>query len=139
MNKEEIIKILLEGDYKGFIGLHPKIWNSQFKLEETNIYPINVELNDKQIDLIKDIVNCTDSYVLVYRNPKTNNIQVFFSFHNGTNGLEGNIINSMRECLELIENINKHPDIEWVTVLDTYFDTCDDVYSWWITFVIKEN
>ena len=139
MNKEEIIKILLEGDYKGFIGLHPKIWNSQFKLEETNIYPINIELNDKQIDLIKDIVNCTDSYVLVYRNPKTNNIQVFFSFHNGTNGLEGNIINSMRECLELIENINKHPDIEWVTVLDTYFDTCDDVYSWWITFVIKEN
>ena len=45
----------------------------------------------------------------------------------------------MRECLELIENINKHPDIEWVTVLDTYFDTCDDVYSWWVTFVIKED
>ena len=139
MNKEEIIKILLEGDYKGFIGLHPKIWNSQFKLEETNIYPINVELNNKQIDLIKDIVSCTDSYVLVYRNPRTNNIQVFFSFHNGTNGIEGNIINSMRECLELIENINNHPDIEWVTVLDTYFDTCDDVYSWWVTFVIKED
>ena len=78
-------------------------------------------------------------YVLVYRNPRTNNIQVFFSFHNGTNGLEGNIINSMRECLELIENINKHPDIEWVTVLDTYFDTCDDVYSWWVTFTIKED
>ena len=106
-------------------------------LGETNIYPINIELNDKQIDLIEDIVSCTDSYVLVYKNPKTNNIQVFFSFHNGTNGLEGNIINSMRECLELIENINKHPDIEWVTVLDTYFDTCDDVYSWLFTFVAQ--
>ena len=121
------------------MGLHPKIWNSQFKLGETNIYPINIELNDKQIDLIEDIVSCTDSYILVYRDPRTNNIQVFFSFHNGTNGLEGNIINSMRECLELIESINKHPDIEWVTVLDTYFDTCDDVYSWRVTFVIKED
>ena len=52
------------------MGLHPKIWNSQFKLGETNIYPINIELNDKQIDLIEDIVSCTDSYILVYRDPE---------------------------------------------------------------------
>ena len=28
---------------------------------------------------------------------------------------------------------------EWVTVLDTSFDICDDVYAWWVTFVIKED
>ena len=139
MDKNKIIEILLGGDYKGFIRLHPKIWNSQFKLGETNIYPINIDLNDKQIDIIKDITSCTHSYILVYRNPRNNDVQVFFTFHNGTNGLERNVINSMRECLELLENINKLPDIEWVTVLDTSFDICDDVYAWWITFVIKED
>ena len=43
----------------------------------------------------------------------------------------------MKDCTKVLEKINNHPDVEWTTVLDTLFDTCDDVYSWWITFTLK--
>ena len=50
--KEQIIKILKETDYRGFINLHPKIWNSEFKLGDTYIYPIDVYLTPKQIEIM---------------------------------------------------------------------------------------
>lgn len=135
--KEQIIKILSEADYKGFVNLHPKIWNSEFKLGDTFIYPIDVYLTLKQIETIKSLTDYPCAYVIVWKNSWSGDIQVFFTYHNGTNGLEGNIINSMKDCTKVLEKINNHPDVEWTTILDTLFDTCDDVYSWWITFTLK--
>jgi len=137
MNKESIIKILETGDYPGFLNLHPEIWNSEFKIEDTNIYGIDVCLTPRQIEVIKSLTAYPCTYVLVWKNSWSGDIQVFFTYHNGTNGEENNIINSMKDCAKFLEKINNHPDIEWVTTLDAEFDTCDDVYSWWITFTLK--
>lgn len=137
MNKETIIKILETSDYSGFLGLYPKIWNSELKMGDTNIYGIDVYLTPKQIEVIKSLTDYSCKYVLVWKNSWSGDIQIFFTYHNGTNGLEGNIINSMKDCVKVLERINNCSDVEWTTVLDARFDTCDDVYSWWITFTLK--
>ena len=61
--------------------------------------------------------------------------QAYVIYHNGTNGREGNALNSMMDAANKLEIVQSFTD--WATLIDCYCDTCDDVYSWLFTFVAK--
>ena len=61
--------------------------------------------------------------------------QAYVIYHNGTNGREGNALNSMRDAANKLEIVQSFTD--WATLIDCYCDTCDDVYSWLFTFVAQ--
>ena len=76
------------------------------------------------------------SFVLVYTN-KRGEKQVFFNYHNGSNGREGDVVTSLWDVHRKLSSIKKNPFVKWTTLLEYRPDHCDDVYSWFITFVLK--
>ena len=139
---EDIVKdylkdILENQDYGKFISLHPEI--RQYKnllIDDGNIYSVDgTELTEEQINVIHNIMQ-PFSYILVYTN-KRGEKQVFFNYHNGTNGREGDAVTSLWDAHRKLSSIKKNPLVKWTTLLEYSPDHCDDVYSWFITFVLK--
>lgn len=135
--EEYLINILENQDYKGFISLHPQIWkHKDLLIDEGNIFSVDgTELTPEQIGVIHDIMQY-HSFVLVYTN-KRGEKQVFFNYHNGTNGREGDAVISLWDAYIKLSLIKKNPLVKWTTLLEYSPDHCDDVYSWFITFVLK--
>lgn len=136
-SKDYLIDILENEDYKGFISLHKQIWqHKDLLIDEGNIFSVDgTELTPEQIDVIHNIMHYY-SYVLVYTN-KRGEKQVFFNYHNGTNGREGDAVTSLWDAHRKLSSIKKNPLVKWTTLLGYSPDHCDDVYSWFITFILK--
>ena len=137
IDKEYLKDILENQDYGKFISLHPEI--RQYKnllIDDGNIYSVDgTELTEEQINVIHNIMQ-PFSYILVYTN-KRGEKQVFFNYHNGTNGREGDAVTSLWDAHRKLSSIKKNPLVKWTTLLEYSPDHCDDVYSWFITFVLK--
>ena len=135
--KEYLIDILENQDYKEFISLHPQIWKHEdLLIDEGNIFSVDgTELTTEQIGVIHDVMQC-HSFVLVYTNT-CGEKQVFFNYHNGTNGREGDVVESLWDVYMKLFLIKNNPLVKWTTLLEYSPDHCDDVYSWFITFVLK--
>ena len=135
--KEYLIEILENQDYGKFVSLHPKIWqHKELLIDDGNIFSVDgTELSPEQIDTIHSIMQYY-SFVLVYTN-KRGEKQVFFNYHNGTNGSEGDVVTSLWDTHRKLSSIKKNPLVEWTTLLEYSPDHCDDVYSWFITFIFK--
>ena len=130
-------ELLEREDFSEFVGLHPDIWgHKNLQVDDTNIFSINTELTETEKDCLKELVSEVPTFVLVYTN-KYGNKQVFFNYHNGTNGYEGDAVNSIKDCYEMLSKIKDHEYVKWATLLHYEPDHCDDVYSWFITFVLK--
>ena len=130
-------ELLEREDFSEFVGLHPDIWgHKNLQVDDTNIFSINTELTETEKDCLKELVREVPTFVLVYTN-KYGNKQVFFNYHNGTNGYEGDAVNSIKDCYEMLSKIKGHKCVKWATLLHYEPDHCDDVYSWFITFVLK--
>ena len=137
LTKEYLTDVLENQDYRRFICLHPHIWkHKDFLIDDGNIYSADgTVLSAEQIDTIHNIMQ-PFSYVLVYTN-KSGEKQVFFNYHNGTNGREGDVVTSLWDAHRKLSSIKKNPLIKWATLLEYSPDHCDDVYSWFITFILK--
>ena len=135
--KEYLIDILENQDYRRFISLHPHIGqHKDLLIDEGNIFSVDgTELTLEQIDAIHNIMQYY-SFVLVYTN-KRGEKQVFFNYHNGTNGHEGDVVTSMWDAHRKLSSIKKNSLVKWTTLLEYRPDHCDDVYSWFITFILK--
>lgn len=135
--KEYLINVLENQDYKEFISLHPQIWkHKDLLIDEGNIFSADrTELTPEQIGVIHNIMQ-HHSFVLVYTN-KSGEKQGFFNYHNGTNGREGDAVASLWDAYIKLSLIKKNPLVKWTTLLEYSPDHCDDVYSWFITFVLK--
>jgi hypothetical protein len=134
---EYLQELLEREDFSEFVRLHPHIWkHKNLQVDDTNIFSVNTELTAIEKDCLKELVSEEPTYVLVYTN-KYGDKQVLFNHHNGTNGFEGNAVNSIKECYETLSRIKEHKCVKWTTLLHYEPDHCDDVYSWFITFVLK--
>ena len=135
--KDYLIDILENQDYGKFVSLHPKIrQHKELLIDDGNIFSVDgTELSPEQIDTIHSIMQYY-SYVLVYTN-KRGEKQVFFNYHNGSNGREGDVVTSLWDAHRKLSSIKKNPLVEWTTLLEYSPDHCDDVYSWFITFIFK--
>ena len=135
--KEYLTEILENQDYGKYVCLHPHIWkHKELLIDDGNIFSVDgTELSSEQINAIHDIMQ-EWSFVLVYTN-KQGEKQVFFNYHNGTNGFEGDVVTSMWDAHRKLSSIKKNPFVKWTTLLHYKPDHCDDVYSWFITFKLK--
>jgi hypothetical protein len=135
--KKYLVDILENQDYYRFAHLHPHIhqWKD-LSIDGNNIYSADgTTLTSEQIDAIHDIIPYY-GYALVYTN-KFGEKQVFFSYHNGTNGTEMDVVTSLWDTHRKLSFIKKHPLVKWTTLLEYNPDHCDDVYDWFITFIFK--
>ena len=134
---EYLQEVLEREDFSEFVRLHPHIWkHKNLQVDDTNIFSVNTELTAIEKDCLKELVSEEPTFVLVYTN-KYGDKQVLFNHHNGTNGYEGDAVNSIKECYETLSRIKDHKCVKWTTLLHYEPDHCDDVYSWFITFVLK--
>lgn len=133
--KEYLKNILEQRDYKKFVCLHPSIYyHEDLLIDNGNIYSVDgTELSLEQIDMIHSI---TRSYVLVYTN-KRGEKQLFFIYHNGTNGYERDAVTSLLDVYEKLSSIKNNPLVKYTTLLEYEPDHIDDVYYWFITFILK--
>lgn len=115
--------------------------NDKYKLHIlTEKYPsdeVIYNLNDI-LDKLNNVIDNVDisSDVVIIEN-ENEEIQVFTVLNNGTNGKEGNITNSMREIVTKIDKLALNKNVRWCTILDTHIDNIDDVYAWYLTFIMK--
>lgn len=135
--KEYLIDILENEDYNKFVCLHPHIWgHKNLLIDEGNIFSVDgTELTSEQIEAIHGIMQDL-SFVLVYTN-KRGEKQIFFNYYNGSNGREGDVVTSLWDVHRKLSSIKKNPLVKWTTLLEYSPDHCDDVYAWFITFVLK--
>ena len=135
--KECLTDILLNEDFNRFVRLHPLIWQQRdLLIDEGNIFSADgTQLTDEQIESIHSFIQPW-SFVLVYTN-KYGEKQVFFNYHNGTNGKEGDSVKAMWDAHRKLSSIKKNKNVKWTTLLHYSPDHCDDVYSWFITFTLK--
>lgn len=135
--KEYLIDILENQDYERFVCLHPHIQqHKELLIDEGNIYSVDgTKLNLEQIEFIHSIIQPW-TYVLVYTKDNGKQ-QVFFNYHNGSNGCDGDAVKAMSETYEKLSSIKNNPLVEWTTLLGYKPDHCDDVYSWFMTFIFK--
>ena len=135
LTKDYLINILEQQDYKKFVGLHPSIYHHEdLLIDKNNIYSVDgTELSSEQIDMIHSI---TRNYVLVYTN-KRGEKQLFFIYHNGTNGREGDVVTSLLDVYKKLSSIKNNPLVKYTTLLEYEPDHIDDVYYWFITFILK--
>lgn len=133
--KEYLTNILEQQDYKKFVDLHPNIYNHKDLLvDDGNIYSIDgTELSSEQIDMIHSI---TRDYVLLYTN-KRGEKQLFFIYCNGTNGREGDVVTSLLDVYNTLSILKDNPLVKYTTLLEYEPDHIDDVYYWFITFILK--
>lgn len=135
--KKYLIDILENQDYYRFVNLYPHIqqWKDLL-IDENNIYSADgTTLTPEQIDAIHNIVPFY-AHVLVYTN-ESGEKQVFFNYHNGTNGEEMDVVTSLWDTHRKLSFIKKQPLVKWTTLLEYNPDHCDDVYNWFITFIFK--
>jgi hypothetical protein len=134
--KEYLTEILEKQDYEKFVSLHPNIYyNEELLIDGNNIYSIDgTELSLEQIDMIHNIT--THGYVLVYTN-KRGEKQLFFIYCNGTNGKEGDVVTSLLDVHFKLSFIKNNSLVKYTTLLEYEPDHCDDVYYWFITFILK--
>jgi hypothetical protein len=134
--KEYLTNILEQQDYEKFVSLHPNIsYHEELLIDGSNIYSIDgTELSSEQIDMIHNIT--THDYVLVYTN-KRKEKQLFFIYCNGTNGYEGDVVTSLLDVHFKLSFIKNNPLVKYTTLLEYEPDHCDDVYYWFITFILK--
>lgn len=133
--KEYLKNILEQQDYKKFVCLHPNIYNHKdLLIDDGNIYSIDgTKLSSEQIDMIHSI---TRDYVLVYTN-KRGEKQLFFIYCNGTNGREGDVVTSLLDVYNTLFLLKDNPLVKYTTLLEYEPDHIDDVYYWFITFILK--
>ena len=155
MEKEKIKHILKRGVFEEIIALQlcydRDICYGQYEIEgyshpkkcddgKSRTFDACYSLNDgkisdkmrKAIDDYREHINDTEN-IWVYTNDNGKE-QAFVIYHNGTNGKEGNVLNSMRDSSEKLEKIQGFT--EWATLLDCHCDTLDDVYGWLFTFEV---
>lgn len=133
--KEYLTSIIEQQDYKKFVALHPNIYNHKDLLvDDGNIYSVDgTELSSEQIDMIHSI---TRDYVLLYTN-KRGEKQLFFIYCNGTNGREGDVVTSLLDVYNTLSLLKDNPLVKYTTLLEYEPDHIDDVYYWFITFILK--
>lgn len=157
MNKEKITKILSNGDFQEMASLwkggdmdkyykqyeiegysHPQQWDDGTWHTYDGCYSLNDgNISDKMrkaLDAYRNTI-CNDSNIWVYTN-SFGREQAFVIYHNGTNGKEGNALNSMRDAANVLEKVQGFT--AWGTLVSTYCDIYDDVYSWLLTFEVKD-
>ena len=155
MEKEKIKDILKRGKIEEIIALQlcydSEICYGQYEIEgyshpkkcddgKYHSFDACYSLNDgkisdrmrKAIDDYREYINDTEN-IWVYTNDNGKE-QAFVIYYNGTNGKKGNVLNSMRDSSEKLENIQGFT--EWATLLDCHCDTLDDVYGWLFTFEV---
>lgn len=155
MEKEKIKGILKRGKIEEFIALQlcydSEICYCKYEIEgyshpkkcddgKYHTFDACYSLNDgkisdrmrKAIDDYREYINDTEN-IWVYTNGNGKE-QAFVIYYNGTNGKEGNVLNSMRDSSEKLEKIQGFT--EWATLLDCHCDTLDDVYGWLFTFEV---
>lgn len=155
MEKEKIKDILKRGKIEEIIALQlcydSEIRYGQYEIEgyshpkkcddgKYHTFDACYSLNDgkisdrmrKAIDDYREYINDTEN-IWVYTNDNGKE-QAFVIYYNGTNGKEGNVLNSMRDSSEKLEKIQGFT--EWATLLDCHCDTLDDVYGWLFTFEV---
>lgn len=133
--KEYLKNILEQQDYKKFVCLHPSIYyHEDLLVDNNNIYSVDgTELSLEQIDMIHSI---TRGYVLVYTN-KRGEKQLFFIYCNGTNGREGDVVTALLDVYDKLSFIKDNPLVKYTTLLEYEPDHIDDVYYWFITFILE--
>ena len=133
--KEYLKNILEQQDYKKFVCLHPSIYyHEDLLIDNGNIYSVDgTELSLEQIDMIHSI---TRGYVLVYTN-KRGEKQLFFIYCNGTNGREGDVVTSLLDVYNILSLLKNNPLVKYTTLLEYEPDHIDDVYYWFITFILE--
>jgi hypothetical protein len=133
--KEYLTGILEQQDYEKFVSLHPNIYyHEELLIDGSNIYSIDgTELSSEQIDMIHNI---TQDYVLIYTN-KRGEKQLFFIYCNGTNGKDGDVVTSLLDVHFKLSFLKKNSLIKYTTLLEYEPDHIDDVYYWFITFILK--
>lgn len=74
--------------------------------------------------------------VIILKNDE-GDYQIFTVYNNGTNGKENCILNSMKDVTERLEKLKANENVAWCQILDTHIDSLDDVYAWYLTFILK--
>ena len=135
--KEYLIEVLENQDFGKYVSLHPHIWQcKELLIDDGHIFSVDgTELSSEQINVIHGIMQ-EWSFVLVYTNTHGEK-RVFFNYHNGSNGFEGDAVKAMWDAHRKLSSIKKNPYVKWTTLLHYEPDHCDDVYSWFITFTLK--
>lgn len=85
-------------------------------------------------DIILNIKDCYKTFAVVPRSKSR--LQIYMTISNGTNGVEGCIINSMEDVLNVLKDLRKHKGVTWSQLLEVGIDNADDLYWWYVTFSI---
>lgn len=124
-------------DYKDYVASKVNL-NNKYNLSIfDNDYPEDETIN--KIDDVLSILNIPSGIMLdvvVIKNNR-NEYQLFTVYNNGTNQGDGNILKPMKKMVNILEKLQDNEHVSWCQILDTYIDNMDDVYSWYITIILK--
>ena len=88
-------------------------------------------------NLLPKVLSIFDRIRSKFTRNKDGKKQVYFNYHTGTNGLDGDAVSSTYYAYTLMRDIKNKETVEWTTLLKYAPDHCDDVYTWFITFTFK--
>lgn len=106
--------------------------------EPTDIPVMSVptRFNKKIHDVVVDVCNVLELERPVIQTKVNGEVQVHALFFSGTNGKENSIKSSLEKVAKLLGKLESRSEIKWAQVLDVSIDNLDDLYGFYITFVL---
>ncbi len=78
----------------------------------------------------------SDCELLAIKRDEKKNVEIFWQFGNGTNGLDNDFIPANEECIEMIKNLRKQDFVKDAYLLSSCTKPSNDTYSWYIKILI---
>lgn len=92
----------------------------------------------KPIETVKSLMNIYNMGFTVITTDPEGNTQIYFKFHDGSNGKYCSIKNSLYNSYQLLDELDNEESVAWTQILDIFIDNPDDVYDFLVTVVIKQ-
>lgn len=121
------------------IGVTREIGDMPYQEAEPTDIPIMsvpTRFNKKIHDVVVDVCTVLELERPVIQTKINGEVQVHALFFSGTNGKENSIKSSLEKVAKLLGKLESRSEIKWAQVLDVSIDNLDDVYGFYITFVL---
>lgn len=106
--------------------------------EPTDIPVMSVptRFNKKIHDFVIEVCRVLELERPVIQTKINGEVQVHALFFSGTNGKENSIKSSLERVAKLLGKLESRSEIKWAQVLDVSINNLDDLYGFYITFVL---
>lgn len=74
--------------------------------------------------------------LLAIKRKESKNVEIFWQFGNGTNGLDNDFLPAAEECIKMIKDIRKQNYVKDAYLLSSCAKPINDTYTWYIKILI---